>query len=179
MMRRYAFLLVVIALLSNQAFGQEEGSSHRPKIRGAIMMANSHVPSATEGGKKVAVIPTWGFDVDYFFHRRWSAAVQGDIKIQSFEVEHGNAVLERSNPIAVAGILHYHALRHWSFYVGPGIELEQHRNLSIFKFGSEYSFEISDKFEIALNLIYVTKEDVYDEWTFGIAFNKLLWRARD
>ena len=32
------------------------------------MMANSHVPNATEGGKKIAIIPTWGFDLDYFFH---------------------------------------------------------------------------------------------------------------
>ena len=32
------------------------------------MIANSHVPQATEGGKEVAIIPTWGFDLDYFFH---------------------------------------------------------------------------------------------------------------
>ncbi len=28
-------------------------ASHQPKIRGAIMMANSHVPKAFEGDKKV------------------------------------------------------------------------------------------------------------------------------
>ena len=139
------------------------------------MMANSHVPSATEGGKKVAIIPTWGFDIDYFFHARWSVAIQGDIKLQSFEIEDNQASLKRTNPFTIAGVLHFHALRHWSFYTGPGYELEPHKNFFLIKGGTEYSFEITEDFEIALNLIYESKEGVYDAWTFGIAFNKKLW----
>lgn len=151
---------------------------HKPKIRGAVMMANTHVPHATAGGKKVSVIPVWGFDVDYYFRPRWSVAIQGDIKLQSFEVEDGETLLERSFPFALTGVLHYHALRHWSFYAGPGIELESHKNLFLIKAGTEYSFEITEEFEIALNLIYENKQDVYDAWTFGIAFNKKLWEKK-
>lgn len=142
------------------------------------MMANSHVPEATEGGKKVYIMPTWGFDVDYYFHPRWSVAVQGDIKLQSFDVEEGSQVLERNHPVAFAGVLHYHALRHWSFFLGPGYELEEHENLFLVKVGTEYSFEISENFEIALNLIYENKRDVYDALTFGVAFNKKLWEKK-
>lgn len=147
-------------------------------IRGAIMMANSHVPNATEGGKEVAIIPTWGFDVDYFFNSRWSIAMQGDVKLQSFEVEDGEAILKRTNPFALATVIHYHAKRHWSFYGGPGIELEGHKNLFLVKLGTEYSFEITEDFEIALNLIYENKEELYDAWTLGIAFNKKLWEKK-
>lgn len=142
------------------------------------MMAYSHVPQATESGKEVAIIPTWGFDVDYFFYPRWSVALQGDVKLQSFEVEEGNARLERSYPLAISSVLHYHALRHWSFYAGPGYELEGHENLFMLKMGTEYSFEISEDFEIALNLIYENKEEVYDAFTFGVAFNKVLWNKK-
>lgn len=143
------------------------------------MMAYSHVPSATEGGTSVAVIPTWGLDVDYYFHRRWSAAIQIDIKLQSFEVEEHNAVkLGRNYPVSVTVVGHYHALRHWSFYVGPGVELEQNESLLLLKVGTEYSFEISEQFEIGLNLIYENRDAVYDGWTFGIAFNKVLLRRR-
>lgn len=120
-----------------------------------------------------------GFDVDYYFHPRWSVAIQGDIKIQSFEVEDGQALLERSNPFAIAGVIHYHALRHWSFYVGPGYEFESHKNLFLVKAGTEYSFEITEDFEIALNLIYANKEEIYDGWTFGVAFNRKLWKKKD
>jgi len=84
----------------------------------------------------------------------------------------------RTNPFALAAVIHYHALRHWSFYVGPGIELESHENFYLFKVGTEYSFEITENFEIALNLIYENKEGVYDALTFGIAFNKKLWERR-
>jgi len=168
------FLMLVFYVSATLA-QEAEREEHKPKIRGAIMMANSHVPNATEGGKKVAIIPTWGFDVDYFFHRRWSVALQGDIKLQSFEVEENNVALERTNPFAIAVVVHYHALRHWSFYAGPGYEFESHENFFLVKVGTEYSFEITENFEIALNLIYENKEEVYDAWTFGIAFNKKLW----
>jgi hypothetical protein len=173
----------IIALLmllhTGKTFAQEqEGAVHKPKIRAAIMMANSHVPQAIEDEKKVAIIPTWGFDVDYFFHPRWSLALQGDVKLQSFEVEDGEAILKRTNPIAAATVLHYHALRHWSFYAGPGYEFESSGNLFLVRVGTEYSFEITEDFEIALNLIYENKEEVYDTWTFGIAFNKRLWSGK-
>lgn len=173
------FFLVVLSMLAEFVIAQETAhNEHKPKIRGAIMMANSHVPHATEGGKEVVIIPTWGLDVDYFFHPRWSVAVQADIKLQSFEIEDEQALLKRTNPIATAFVIHYHAIRHWSFYAGPGYEFERHQNLFLWKAGTEYGFEITENFEIALNLMYENKEDVYDSWTFGIAFNKKLWEKR-
>jgi hypothetical protein len=172
----YAILSMLLFFYADTTLAQEQAESrHKPKIRGAIMMANSNVPHATEAGKKVVIIPTWGFDVDYFFHPRWSVALQGDVKLQSFEVEDGEALLERTNPFALTVVMHYHALRHWSFYLGPGYEFESHENLFLVKAGTEYSFEITEDFEIALNVIYENKEEVYDAWTFGIAFNKKLW----
>ncbi len=175
-MKKIILLIFVVVSQCSLVVAQEtEPKEFKPKIRGAIMMANTHVPNATEGGKEVTVIPGWGFDVDYFFHSRWSFALQGDIKLQSFEVEDGNVLLERTNPVALATVIHYHALRHWSFYIGPGYEFEKHKNLFIIKAGSEYSFEITENFEIALNLMFEDKQEIYDAWTFGIAFNKKLW----
>lgn len=175
---RKLLLLVILTSAAGLAKAQEAGKEFKPKVRGAIMMANSHVPTATEGGKKVSIIPTWGFDVDYYFHPRWSVAIQGDIKLQSFEVEDGVTELTRTNPLAFTGVIHYHALRHWSFYIGPGYELEKHENLFLVKTGTEYSFEVTENFEIALNLMYENKQDIYDAWTFGIAFNKKLWEKK-
>jgi hypothetical protein len=124
--RRVALTGVVILMNTLKIYAQEiQDEAHKPKIRGAIMMANSHVPKSFEGDKKIAVIPTWGVDVDYFFHPRWSVAMQADIKIQDFDVEVEEQDLERIMPVALAGVLHYHALRHWSFYTGPGVELEK------------------------------------------------------
>jgi hypothetical protein len=171
--------LLFLWFLASQAIAQEEESAenqvHRKQIRAAILMANSHVPNSFEGDKKVFLLPTWGLDVDYFFHRRWSVAFQGDIKVQSFEVEKDELILERSYPVAFAGVVHYHALRHWSFFAGPGYELEKSENLFLIKIGTEYSFEVAEDFEIAINLAYESKEEVYNSWTLGVAFNKRIW----
>lgn len=156
----------------------QEAAAHQPQIRGAIMMANAHVPTATVEGKTIIIIPTWGMDVDYFFHKRWSVALQSDIKLQTFEVETEGVLLERSFPVSLAGVVHYHAKRHWSFFAGPGYEFERHKNLYLFKIGTEYSFEVNESFEIALNLSYENKQEVYDSFLFGIAFNKRLWRKQ-
>jgi hypothetical protein len=171
-------IIVFFMMLSGVVFAQEEKSdTHTSKIRGAIMMGNSRIPHAYEGGKSVTVIPVWGFDLDYYFHQRLSVGLQADIKLQSFEVEEESTViLERNHPVSLALVGHYHALRNWSFYAGPGIELEQSENLFLLKVGTEYSFEISEQFEIALNLIYENRNEIYDGFTFGVAFNKLLWK---
>jgi hypothetical protein len=175
----HLLLSMCLLLYAGVSLAQEnEDAEQKPKIRGAIMMANSHVPKSFEGNKKVAIIPTWGVDVDYFFHPRWSAAMQADIMLQDFEVKVEDQELERNMPVALVGVIHYHALRHWSFYMGPGVELEKSENLFLVRAGSEYSYEISKDFEIALNLIYENKEEVYDTWTFGIAFNKKLWQKK-
>jgi hypothetical protein len=175
------FISTAIALtvaLSLQGFGNfafaqaQESNEHQPILRLAVMMANSHIPEATSDKKKIVVVPTWGFDIDYYFHKHWSLALQGDIELQSFQVKDDDILLERSNPFAIAVVLHYHAVRNWSFYTGPGYEFERHENFTLVKIGTEYSFEINNGFEIALNLVYENKEEVYDAWTFGIAFNK-------
>lgn len=180
--KRSILRLVIICLLPFWLHGQEftEGHStkHKPQLRGAIMMANSHIPAAKEGGKSILIVPTWGVDVDYFFHKRWSVAVQSDIKLQSFEIEDNNVMLKRSFPVAVAGVIHFHTKRHWSFFAGPGYEFENDKNLFLVKTGTEYSFEINENVEIALNFMYENKVDFYDTWTFGIAFNKCLWRKK-
>jgi hypothetical protein len=74
--------------------------------------------------------------------------MQGDVKLQSFEVEDDDIMLARTNPFSIAAVLHFHPVRHWSFYSGPGYEFEGHQNFFLIKLGTEYSFEITEHFEI-------------------------------
>ena len=172
-------ILLLLSSVSQNGYAQEDTKPlFTPKVRGAVMMANTHIPKGFEGTFSGITVPTWGFDVDYFFHPHWSVALQGDIKLASFDVEEENIILVRSYPACLVPVIHFHALRHWSFYTGIGIELESHENLYLLRLGSEYSFEITEKFEIALNLMYENKQEVYDTWTFGIAFNTRLWQKK-
>ncbi len=169
--------LTLLLLLPLILHAQEKESAHQPKIRGAIMMANSHIPAAENSTNAIDVLPAWGIDLDYFFHKRWSVAFITDIKLQDYSIVEANQVtLERKYPLSLCLGAHYHLVKNWSFYFAPGIELAKDENLLLYKLGTEYSFEITENFEIALNLIYENRYEVYDGFTFGIAFNKVLWR---
>ena len=49
----FLLFLVLLTIVSPYAYAQElSAEEFKPNVRGAIMMANSHVPNATEGEKK-------------------------------------------------------------------------------------------------------------------------------
>ena len=175
-MNKALLILLFFLGIGKTVAQEEEVEKFSPQIRVALITANSHIPEAFEGEKRVPVIPAWGFDVDYFFHPKWSLGLQADLKLQSFEVKDDGVILERSYPFSLAPVIHYHFVRHWSLYLGPGWEFEKNENLYFLKLGTEYSFELSETFEIALNVAYENKQEIYNSWTFGIAFNKRIWK---
>ncbi len=172
---KYITILLLISFSSSLWAQNESTEKSERRIRGAIFMGNAHVPHATEGGKSVYVIPVWGLDIDYHFSEHWSFGIQTDIKVQSFEVERNNTVLKRSYPMAASAILHYHMKRHWTFYLGPGYEFEKEENIFMVKVGTEYGIELTEKFELGLNVMYENRNEIYDGFTIGVAFNFLLW----
>ena len=166
-----AFVFMMSALIP-AAVAQEdqnaEGKANQWSL--VLLMANAHIPAATEGGKVVTVIPTWGLDLDYRFSPHWSIALQTDVKIQSFEVTHKETVLERSFPLSVAIVPHYFLDKHWSFMAGPGYELEKSKSIFLMKAGAEYGFELTERFEIGITLIYENRWELYDGVSFGASF---------
>ena len=62
----------------------KENEIHGPSLRGALVMANSPISQAVDGVKKLSIIPKGRFDVAYHFHKRGSAALLSDIKVQNF-----------------------------------------------------------------------------------------------
>lgn len=174
----FLFMLLLAFIHAN---GQEAGTDEfKPTLRGSIMMAYSHIPMAVEGERSVSIIPAWGLDLNYHFHKRWAVGIQGDIKLQNFKIEDEKEVLlERNFPFSVALVAYYKTLKHWGFFIGPGIEFEESENLFLIKGGVEYGFEISENFEIEVGLIYENRDEVYDGFTFGVAFNKRLWSKGD
>jgi len=153
----------------------EEQKSRFPELRGALIMGNSHIPQATEGGKSVVVIPTWGIDLDYVFNQKWAVGFQTDIKLQSFVVEDKNNIeLARNYPASFTIVGLFRPLPHLAVFTGPGIEYEESKSLWIFKLGAEYIYEFSEKFELGVGLIYENREELYDGITLGVSFNFLL-----
>ena len=165
-----AMLLVPAVTLTSAAQSTEEKTESNTRWRAVLMMANSHIPKASEGGQVVEVIPTWGLDLDYRVNPQWSFSLQTDIKVQSFEVEENGAQLSRSFPITVAMVSHYYLPKHWSFMLGPGYEFERTKNIFLVKAGLEYGIELTERFEIGITAIYENRWEIYDGYTFGASF---------
>jgi hypothetical protein len=172
---RTILTLVFFLFLMQYSIAQEDSLVKKtPLVRAAIMMGNSHTPNNADPNTTAVVAPTWGLDIDYLFHKKLAVAFQADIKLQNIIVQDEATTLRRENPLTIATVLHYNIIKAWSVYAGPGYEFETHKNLYLVKIGTEYSFEVNENFEIAVNLIYENKESIYDTWTFGVAFNKVL-----
>ena len=159
---------------STEESTEEEKGGHRF----SIMMANAHIPSATEvdGDKHILIIPTWGINYDYWFTEKWAVGLHTDFFLQQFKIEkHGTEqTVERSFPVAVSVAGLYKPVKPLTLLMGVGREFEKHEDFNLICFGAEYGFELPKNWELSLNLIYDSKIDAYDSWMFGLGVSKFL-----
>jgi hypothetical protein len=169
----FFFLGVALVTLGQEVEKREERERHH---RITIMMANSHIPSATEvdGDKAMLVIPTWGLSYDYWFSEKWAVGLHSELFLEQFKIKKSGTeqTVERSYPVGVSLMGLFKPAKRWAFLAGMGREFEKHENFSFISLQTEYGFELPDNWELNLNLIYESKIDAYDTWTFGVGFSK-------
>ena len=181
-MRLFLILPFLFFLSYLTVSGQENENSAKEETKGrhrlTLLMANSHVPSASEvdGDKKILLIPAWGLNYDYWFNEKWALGLHSEIFLQQFKIEEysNSTTIERSYPVAVSLVGLFKPTKHWTFLLGGGREFEEHESFYLVCLGTEYGIELPDNWEININLIYDNKIDAYDSWMFGVGFSKIL-----
>jgi hypothetical protein len=179
----FAFTLY---LISCQAFGQHEhhtaeGHEHgheAPFHKITMIMANSLITNhVTENSEGIFVIPTFGINYDYFFHKMWGIGLHSDIVLQQFKIERHNSQQEiiRQNPVAVCAIASFKPHHRWTLLGGYGVELEKNENIDLFRLGLEYGIPINNNWELGFNLEYDHKIRAYSSFMFGVGFSKILF----
>ena len=121
---------------------------------------------------------SWGIDYDYWFNSIWGFGVHADVVLEKFEVEsygESNSV-EREYPTAISGIVSYKPKKHFSFLLGPGIELAKEENLTLVIAGIEYGWEMEKNWELFFSLNNEFKFNTYNSWTFGIGISKFIYK---
>ena len=178
-----SILLLLVFLKTFSQHGQEDHSSRHgheaPYQKITLVMANSLITNrVTENAEGIFVIPTFGVNYDYFFHKRWGIGVHTDIILQQFKIERHNNKQEivRQNPIALCGILSFKPHPRLIFMGGYGIELEKNENINLFRFGLEYGIPLPDNWELGIGAEYDHKINAYSSIMFGVAFSKLLFK---
>lgn len=177
---KYPSLLIGMLLLTLAAQAQEEkpAKEQEEKYRHmfTIMMANSHIPNmdGVEGQNNFSIVPTWAFDYDFSFSKKWGVGWHNDFILQQYKVikEDDSTIVERSYPFGSCIVAVYRPFKRIAFVTGLGKEFEKNENFGMWKIGMEYGFELPKAWELVLNFQYDVKFEAYDSFLFGIGISK-------
>jgi opacity protein-like surface antigen len=172
-MNKQNVLFAFVLILGINCFGQERENAVRHVFTG--MFAFSFIPKAIESDKlnDILIVPTIGLNYDYHFNHRWSLGTHIDVILQQYEVERhdGELLLERAFPVAANLVCGYHVKHRWMILAGAGMEFEKDQSFVMATFGVDHSFDIHEKWDTNVNVIYDYRFDAYSSFLIGISFS--------
>jgi len=176
---KFQLCLIFIFIVGN-IFGQShlEAENHEQDFkhfRAAFNLAHAYIPNASISDKKFAIIPVIGFDVQYWFNQKWAVGLKNDIEIANYVVEDAESdelTLGRETPIIISLPVYFIPWENNGvvFFAGAGIELEQHQNFSVFRFGMGYDLHLGRHWDVAPEIVYDLKDGHINSFTiaFGV-----------
>jgi hypothetical protein len=178
-----AFLVFSITAISQEIEKKEakEEEGLRGTHRLTLAMGHAHLSQGImENGKKGwKVIPSWGFDYDYWINNHWAIGLQNDMIIENFEVEdHENKIIERSRPFSSVASVIFKPKKHVSFIAGMGGEFSKEENLALTRLGIESGWEMKNNWEFGISFLYDIKWNAYNAWTISFNISKLLRKEK-
>jgi len=174
-------LILVFALISSPVLGQShDDAGHQDhefkRFRVALNLGHAFIPAAEDFASNYVIIPVWGIDFQFRFNEKWFLGLKNDIEIAQYtlpESDESGGIHLRENPLIISLPLYYSP---WegglSFYAGPGIELEEHHNFAILRFGVGYDFELPGHWDFAPEFVYDLKNGTYNSFTIAIGVGK-------
>ena len=186
---KFYFILLIIIVPELGIMAQHEdqviSSGHEDHDPGAghkghkitLIMGNSLIDNSfSDQSNQILIVPTFGFNYDFFINSKWGLGVHTDILLQQFKVEkHGShEEIIRENPIGLMGMALFKPHHRWILLAGYGIEIEKHENFQMIKAGVEYGLALPKHWEVGFGLEFNYKIKTSNSLMFGIGFSKML-----
>ncbi|UXP31789.1 hypothetical protein N6H18_15685 [Reichenbachiella agarivorans] len=172
-------LLCLSLLCMHLCWGQnEEKESSEEKFKHhkiMVVMGHTHVPAGIDnnGKKEWLVLGSWGIDYDYRITSKWSIGLHSDLVLENFEYDdEEGATLQRSRPLASTITVSRKFGEHFSVMLGGGGEFAKEENLTLFRVGLDYGWELPGEWEIAASLMSDFKINAYNSWVLGIGVGR-------
>ena len=183
-MKKYLFFLMILFLNFQFGLSQEEQEveteieiehegheQHRKHVL-SLGIGHAHVNAGFKDGKKQwLVLPSWMLDYNFWFRENWAIGLHSDMIIETFEVEneHGSEdVIERENPIAIVGAISFKPAEWVALVAGGGVEYEAHESFGLIRLGVEPAWEVTEKWEVFVNVSHDIKFDAYNTWNLAL-----------
>ena len=144
-----------------------------------LVMAYSFIDNSfSDQTSDILIVPTFGFNYDYFFNARWGLGLHTDILLQQYKVEKhgGQEEILRENPVGMAGMVLFKPNHRWTLMAGYGVEVEKNESFQMIRTGVEYGIALPRYWELGFSLEFDYKIDTYSSLMFGVGFSKMLGR---
>jgi hypothetical protein len=142
-------------------------------IRVGLVIGHTLIPTVVDGERENLLIPSWGMDLEYWLNQRWGVGLHNDIEVETFEVlSDDDEYIERIYPLVFTLDVLWRPWKGLVLLAGPGIELEQNRNLQVFRFGAEYEVELFQGWDLSPNFFYDARSDAFGTWSVGLGVGK-------
>ncbi len=169
------FLLSALLLfLAGPLFSQEESlETKRRPLRFTASIGHTYLPKDTRVGKDVAILPSFGLDIEYWFSNRFAIGLHNDLELLHFQVvEENDIIIERDYPVLITFDVIINVYKGLTVYFGPGAELESHENFFVTRFGVEYEIEIGNNWDLHPVFFHDVRRNAYDTFSFGLGVGK-------
>ena len=175
----FSFLLLLgqLQLITAQSEHEKHVTHHSKQHKITLITANSFVQNSISlQPNELLIVPTFGFNYDYFFHDKWRVGLHTDVLLQQYKIEsHDNKdILTRENPVALCAMLVYKPLSRFIVVGGFGQEFEKNHTLNMIRLGIGYEIPIQKHWEIGFDLEYDYKFKTYGTWMIGVGFSKII-----
>jgi hypothetical protein len=123
-----------------------------------------------EGGEKGVWVPGLGLDYFYRLNEKWEVGAAADIEFGEYLIIDKD--LNRHNAYILIALAGYEFVPFWAVFGGVGIEIEEHKNLAVFRLGTEYEFMFKRDWLIAPGVLVDYKVD-FTSWSIYVAGGKV------
>lgn len=187
MMKSLIAVVFFLMVYVTSSYGQHtEDANKHPNVEDdgmihkvTVVLANSFLKNQfDESANNVLVVPTYGLNYDALFHHRWGVGIHSDVVLQQYKVEKHDSQEElvRENPVAVCGVGLFKPTPNLILLAGYGVEIENHGNIPLIRFGIEYEIHLPKNWELEFALEFDRKLKSYNSWVFGVGFSKLFMK---
>lgn len=120
------------------------------------------------------IVPSFGFDLEYWFNHSAGLGWHSDVEIESFQIYYAEGTSVKKNfPIVSTIDMLWKPWRDLVLMAGPGVEFEQSHNYYLVRMGLEYEISFGHHWDIAPSFFYDKRIGAdFNTFSLGLGLGK-------
>ena len=116
------------------------------------------------------LVPSLGADYLYRLAPQWELGIMVDWELARYIIPHKEELI-RDHAFIATIVGAYNVTSSWSVFGGGGIEIEKHKSFAIWRLGTEYGFDLGNRWTLPIGVFMDVKEG-YENYSFSIGVGR-------